>query len=139
MIAHHDLLPTILAMAGDTQVKDKLLAGYKVGDMTYKAHLDGNSLVPYLTGQVANSPRESFLYVNDDQQLTGLRYDNWKLVFMEQRTPGTLQVWMEPFVPLRIPKVYNLRTDPFERADITSNTYSSGFWRMPTSFLRVPP
>jgi arylsulfatase len=79
------------------------------------------------------------VYFSDDGDVLALRFDNWKLVFMEQRTPGTLQVWMEPFVPLRIPKVYNLRTDPFERADITSNTYSSGFWRMPTSFLRVPP
>ena len=89
IVAHLDLLPTLLAMAGDTQVKDKLLKGYKVGDMTYKVHLDGDNLVPYLTGQAPKSPRESFLYVNDDQQLTGLRYDNWKLVFMEQRAPGT--------------------------------------------------
>ena len=88
MVAHLDWLPTLLAMAGDTEVKDKLLKGYKVGDMTYKVHLDGDNLVPYLTGQVAKSPRESFLYINDDQQLTGLRYDNWKLVFMEQRAPG---------------------------------------------------
>ena len=75
-------------MAGDTQVKDKLLKGYKVGDMTYKVHLDGDNLVPYLTGQAPKSPRESFLYINDDQQLTGLRYDNWKFVFMEQRAHG---------------------------------------------------
>ena len=71
MLAHHDLLPTLLAIAGDTQVKDKLLKGYKVGDVTYKVHLDGDNLVPYLTGQVAKTPRESFLYVNDDQQLVG--------------------------------------------------------------------
>jgi hypothetical protein len=86
------------------QVKDKLLKGYKVGDMTYKVHLDGYNLVPYLTGQVAKSPRESFLYINDDQQLTGLRYDNWKFVFMEQRAEGTLRIWAEPFVTLRIPE-----------------------------------
>ena len=88
IVAHLDLLPTILAMAGDTEVKDKLLKGYKVGDMTYKVHLDGDNLVPYLTGQAEKSPRESFFYINDDQQLTGLRYDNWKLVFMEQRAAG---------------------------------------------------
>ena len=69
-------------------MKDKLLKGYKVGDMTYKVHLDGDNLVPYLTGQAKKSPRESFLYINDDQQLTGLRYDNWKMVFMEQRAAG---------------------------------------------------
>ena len=110
-------------MAGDTEVKSKLLNGYKVGDMTYKVHLDGDNLVPYLTGQAAKSPRESFFYINDDQQLTGLRYDNWKLVFMEQRAPGTLRIWSEPFTNLRVPKIFNLRTDPYERADITSNTY----------------
>jgi arylsulfatase len=136
MVAHHDLLPTILAAAGDADVKDKLSKGYKVGDMTYKVHLDGDNLVPYLTGQVAKSPRESFLYINDDQQLTGLRYDNWKLVFMEQRAPGTLRVWAEPFTTLRIPKVFNLRTDPYERADITSNTYYD--WFIDHAFLLVP-
>jgi arylsulfatase A-like enzyme len=110
-------------MAGDTQVKDKLLTGYKVGDMTYKVHLDGDNLVPYLTGQVPKSPRQSFFYINDDQQLTGLRYDNWKLVFLEQRAPGTMLIWSNPFTNLRIPKIFNLRMDPYERADITSNTY----------------
>jgi arylsulfatase A-like enzyme len=123
IVAHHDWLPTLLAMAGDTLVTDKLLKGYQVGDMTYKVHLDGYNLIPYLTGQVEKSPRESFLYVNDDQLLTGLRYDNWKWVFMEQRVQGTLQVWAEPFVSLRVPKIFNLRTDPYERADVTSNTY----------------
>ena len=136
MVAHHDLLPTILAMAGDTQVKDKLLKGYKVGDITYKVHLDGDNLVPYLTGQVPKSPRESFLYVNDDQQLVGLRYDNWKLAFMEQRAPGTLRIWSEPFTTLRIPKIFNLRTDPYERADVTSNTYYD--WLLDHAFLLVP-
>jgi arylsulfatase len=123
MVAHHDWLPTLLAIAGDTQVTEKLLKGYQVGPMTYKVHLDGYNLVPYLTGQAAKSPREWFLYVNDDQQVTGLRYDNWKIVFLEQRAPGTLRVWAEPFVGLRVPKIFNLRTDPYERADITSNTY----------------
>ncbi len=136
MVAHHDLLPTILAAAGDADVKDKLSKGYKVGDMTYKVHLDGDNLVPYLTGQVAKSPRQSFLYVNDDQQLTGLRYDNWKIVFMEQRVPGTMRIWAEPFTNLRVPKIFNLRTDPYERADVTSNTYYD--WVIDHVFLLVP-
>jgi arylsulfatase A-like enzyme len=136
MVAHLDLLPTLLAVAGDTQVKDKLLNGYKLGDMTYKVHLDGDNLVPYLTGQAPKSPRESFFYINDDQQLTGLRYDNWKLVFMEQRAPGTLRVWSEPFTNLRVPKIFNLRIDPYERADITSNTYYD--WLLDHAFLLVP-
>jgi arylsulfatase A-like enzyme len=136
MVSHLDWLPTLLAVGGDTEVKDKLLRGYKLGDMTYKVHPDGDNLVPYLTGQAPKSPRKSFLYVNDDQQLTGLRYDNWKLVFLEQRAPGTLRVWAEPFVSLRVPKIFNLRTDPYERADITSNTYYD--WLLDHAFLMVP-
>ena len=136
IVAHLDMLPTLLAIAGDTQVKDKLLQGYKVGDMTYKVHLDGDNLVPYLTGQVDKSPRQSFLYINDDQQLVCLRYDNWKLVFLEQRAPGTLLVWANPFTNLRVPKMFNLRTDPYERADITSNTYYD--WLLDHAFLVVP-
>jgi arylsulfatase len=112
IVAQLDMLPTLLAVAGDTQVKDKLLAGYKLGEMTYKVHLDGDNLVPYLTGQVAKSPRESFFYINDDQQLTALRYDNWKILFLEQRAPGTLLIWANPFTNLRVPKIFNLRTDP---------------------------
>ena len=123
-------------MPATPKVKDKLLKGYRVGDITYKVHLDGDNLVPYLTGQAAKGRRESFLYINDDQQLTGLRYDNWKLIFMEQRAPGTLRVWAEPFTPLRVPKIFNLRTDPYERADITSNTYYD--WLIEHVFLLVP-
>jgi len=136
MVAHHDWLPTILAMAGDAEIIDKLLKGHKIGGITYKVHLDGHNLVPYLTGEVAKSPRQWFLYVNDDQQLVALRYDNWKIVFMEQRQPGTMRVWSEPFVTLRVPKLYNLRTDPFERADITSVTYYD--WFVNHVFLLVP-
>ena len=134
--AHLDMLPTLLGVAGDAQVKDKLLTGYKVGDMTYKVHLDGDNLVPYLTGQTPKGPRQSFFYINDDQQLVGLRYDNWKLVFLEQRAPGTLLVWANPFTNLRVPKIFNLRTDPYERADITSNTYYD--WLLDHAFLLVP-
>jgi len=136
LVAHHDWLPTLLAVAGDTQVSDKLLKGYKVGNATYKVHLDGYNLVPYLTGQAAKSPRDSFLYINDDQQLTALRYENWKVVFLEQRVQGTLRIWAEPFVDLRVPKIFNLRTDPYERADITSNTYYD--WLIDHIFLLVP-
>jgi hypothetical protein len=136
MVAHHDWLPTLLAIAGDTQVKEKLLKGHKVGDMNYKVHLDGDNLVPYLTGQAQKSPRESFLYFSDEQQLVAMRYDNWKLVFMEQQTPGTMFIWANPFTSLRLPKMYNLRTDPYERADITSNTYYD--WVMDHAFQLVP-
>ena len=135
-VAHHDWLPTFGAMAGDAEVKDKLLKGYTIGDMTYKVHLDGHNLLPYLNGQVQKSPREWFLYCNDDQQLVALRYDNWKIVFAEQREPGTMRVWSEPFVTLRVPKLFNLRTDPFERADITSVTYYD--WFVNHVYLLVP-
>lgn len=136
IVSHLDWLPTFLAMAGNTQVKEELLKGYKGGDMTYEVHLDGDNLVPYLIGQADKSPRVSFLYINDDQQLVGLRYDNWKLVFMEQRADRTMLLWANPFTNLRLPKMFNLRTDPYERADITSNTYYD--WLIEHAYLMVP-
>ena len=123
IVAHHDWLPTFAAIGGDPDVNSKYAKGVKGAGLTYKVHLDGFNLVPYLTGQTDKSPRNSFIYVNDDQQITALRYENWKLVFMEQRAPGTLRIWSEPFVTLRLPKIFNLRLDPYERADVTSNTY----------------
>ncbi len=136
LISHLDWLPTLVSIAGDDKVNDKLLKGYKVGDKNYKVHLDGYNMVPYLTGQADKSPRESFLYFNDDQQLVALRYDNWKLDFMEQRAKGTLALWANPFTELRIPKIFNLRTDPYERADVTSNTYYD--WLLDRAYLLVP-
>jgi arylsulfatase len=136
IVSHLDWLPTLLAMAGDPDVTQKLLKGYKVGDMNYKIHLDGYNLVPYLTGETDKSPRESFIYCTDEQQVAALRFDNWKLLFMEQRVPGTLQVWAEPFVTLRVPLLFNLRTDPYERANITSNTYYD--WLFQRIYLLVP-
>jgi arylsulfatase len=123
IVQHHDWLPTFLSMAGDPDVMDKLLDGHEADGKLFKVHIDGYDLVPYLTGQVEKSPRKGFIYFDDDGDLVALRWDNWKVVFMEQRAPGTLRVWAEPFVPLRVPKLYNLRTDPFEHADVTSNTY----------------
>ena len=123
IVQHHDWLPTLLAAAGAPEIMDKLKAGQTIGDKTYKVHIDGFNLLPYLTGEEETSPRKGFVYFSDDGDALALRFDNWKIVFMEQRVTGTLQIWMDPFVPLRVPKVYNLRTDPYERADITSNTY----------------
>ena len=127
IVQHHDWLPTFLAMAGEPDIMEKLLKGHQAAGKTFKVHIDGYNLLPYLTGKEAKSPRPGFIYFDDDGDLVALRYDNWKVVFMEQRCPGTLRVWAEPFVPLRIPKLFNLRTDPFERADITSNTYYDWF------------
>jgi len=123
IVQHHDWLPTFLEMAGAPDVVDKLKKGYKAIGRTYKNHIDGMSLVPYLTGREDKSPRNFFFYISDDGDILALRYDNWKVVFLEQRCQGTLQVWAEPFTRLRVPKLFNLRTDPYEYADITSNTY----------------
>ena len=136
IVAHLDWAPTLLAVAGAPDVKEQLLNGMKIGDKTFKVHLDGYNLVPYLTGQAKESPRKEFFYFNDDSDLVGLRYDNWKFVFMEQRATGTLRIWAEPFTPLRFPKLFNLRTDPYERADVTSNTYYD--WWFDHAFICVP-
>jgi arylsulfatase len=123
IVQHHDWLPTFLSAAGESHIAEKLRSGHKCGDKTFRVHIDGFDLVPYLTGQAKKSPRDGFIYFSDDGDLVALRWQNWKCVFMEQRCKGTLEVWAEPFVALRIPKLFNLRTDPFERADTTSNTY----------------
>jgi arylsulfatase len=133
MIQHHDWFPTFLAAAGEPDIIEKLKNGHQIGDKEFKVHLDAFNLLPYLTGEVDKSPRPGFIYFSDDGDVLGVRYDNWKVVFMEQRCQGTLRVWAEPFVPLRVPKLFNLRTDPFERADITSNTYYD--WMIDHIFL----
>jgi len=136
IISHLDMMPTLLAAAGVPDITEKLLKGHKAGSKTFKVHLDGYNMLPLLTGQTTKNPRETFLYFNDDAQLTALRYDNWKMIFMEQRAPGTLRIWGEPFTPLRIPLMFNLRTDPYEYAQITSNSYYD--WYLDHAFLLVP-
>jgi arylsulfatase len=122
-----DWLPTLMAAAGDPEIKDKLLKGYQVGSKTAKVHLDGYNQLPYLTGQQPNSARKEFIYFNDDGDLVALRYENWKFVFEEQRALGTMRIWAEPFTKLRVPKLFDLRSDPYERADVTSNTFYDFF------------
>jgi len=136
IVSHLDWLPTILEGAGDPDIKDKLMKGHKAGSKTFKVHLDGFSLVPYFTGKAKKPERKGFIYFTDEGDVACLRFDNWKFVFLEQRAPGTLQVWAEPMVALRLPKLFNLRTDPYERADITSNTYWD--WVLERSFVAVP-
>ncbi|KRA84113.1 arylsulfatase [Altererythrobacter sp. Root672] len=127
IVQHHDWLPTFMEMAGAPDVVEKLKKGYKAIGRTYKNHIDGMSLVSYITGKEKESPRNFFFYISDDGDILAMRYDNWKIVFMEQRCKGTMQVWAEPFTRLRLPKIFNLRTDPYEFADITSNTYYDWF------------
>ena len=127
IVSGHDWLPTLLAAAGDPEVKDKLLKGYNAAGKTFKVHIDGYNQLPYLTGQEAKSPRRGFFYFDDDGDIVALRIENWKIVFEEQRSPGTLAIWAEPFTVLRVPKLFDLHADPYERADITSNTYWDWF------------
>lgn len=136
IMSHLDWAPTLLAAAGVPDIKERLLKGYRIGNKDYKVHLDGYNFVPYLTGKEKKGPRTEFFYFNDDGGLTALRYDNWKIIFAEQRAPGTLRVWAEPFTNLRVPLIFNLRTDPYERANITSNTYYD--WLLDHAFLLVP-
>jgi len=137
-IVHHmDWLPTFVAAAGDADIKAKLKSGgVQAIGRSYKVHLDGYNILPLLTGQTDTSPRHEIFYFSDDGDLTALRYDDWKLIFMEQKTVGTFRVWMEPFVPLRVPLILNLRRDPYERAEITSNTYYD--WLLDRAYLLVP-
>jgi arylsulfatase A-like enzyme len=136
IMSNLDWLPTLLAAAGDTDVKKRLLKGGKFGKKTFKVHLDGYNFLPYFQGKEPKGPRTEFFYFSDDGDLMALRYDHWKLVFLEQRIQGTLRIWAEPLVPLRTPKLFNLRTDPYERADITSNTYYD--WLIDHVYLLVP-
>jgi arylsulfatase len=137
-IVHHmDWLPTFLAAAGAPTVKEDLKKnGVQAIGRSYKVHLDGYDILPLLTGKTEKSPRHEIFYFSDDGDLTALRYDDWKLIFMEQKTVGTFRVWMEPFVPLRVPLIFNLRRDPYERAEITSNTYFD--WLLDRAYLLVP-
>ena len=137
-IVHHmDWLPTFLAAAGEPDIKAKLLKGdVKAIGRTYKVHLDGYDILPLLTDKTQESPRKEIFYFSDDGDLTALRYTDWKMIFMEQKARGTFRVWMEPFVPLRVPLIFNLRRDPYERAEITSNTYYD--WLLDRAFLLVP-
>jgi arylsulfatase len=134
IFAHEDMLPTLLSAAGVPDVKEQLLKGMKVGATTFKVHLDGYDISSALAGKSPN-PRHEFFYFNDDGSLVGLRYDQWKIVFAEQRAEG-FDVWQEPFVELRVPKIFNLRSDPFEKADHVGFGYTK--WRADRLFLLVP-
>ena len=134
IFSHMDMLPTIMAAVGVPDVKEQLLKGMKVGDKTFKVHLDGYNVTDTFAGKGKN-PRQEFFYFNDDGSLVALRFNQWKLVFQEQRAHG-FDVWQEPFVELRLPKLFNLRTDPFEEADHVAMNY--GQWRFDRVFLLVP-
>jgi arylsulfatase A-like enzyme len=133
--AHEDLVPTLMAAAGVPDIKERLLTGYQAGDSTFKVHLDGYNLMPYLKGETEDSPRKEFLYWTDDGGLAALRYGKWKILFMEQRAHG-FAVWEEPFTTLRVPKLVDLHSDPFERGPEEGIDYDH--WRIDRVFLLVP-
>jgi arylsulfatase len=139
-IVHHmDWLPTFLAAAGNETIKEDLLEGVTVDEMAgreYRVHLDGYNILPLLTGESAEKPRREVFYFSDDGDLSALRFDDWKLIFLEQEAWGTLRAWVEPFKELRVPLVFNLRRDPYERSYRTSNTYYD--WVLERSFLLIP-
>ena len=132
IVSHQDMLPTLLAIAGDADVKDKLLKGYKVGDKTFKVHIDGENMLDYITGQVEESPRKAFFYMSDDGEVMAVRSGDWKMTVGEQRAEST-RVWMEPLDKLRLPLIFNLRRDPFERAQHNSNVYYD--WMINHAFM----
>jgi arylsulfatase len=134
IMAHEDMLPTLLAAAGVPDVTEQLLKGMKVGNKTFKVHIDGYNITNALAGK-SPSPRKEFYYFNDDGSLVGLRYQQYKVVFAEQRS-HSLDVWQDPFVALRFPKLFNLRSDPFEEADHESIDYPR--WRVEHAFVLVP-
>jgi len=137
-IMHHmDWLPTYLAAAGAKDIKERLKKGnVRAIGRKYKVHLDGYNFLPHLTGETDEGPRREIFYFSDDGDLTALRYNDWKIIFLEQRVEATLQAWAEPFVPLRVPLIFNLRRDPYERSQLTSNTYYD--WLIDRAYLLVP-
>jgi arylsulfatase len=135
IVSNLDWFPTLVAAAGDADIKAKLLAGFTTQGRSYKVHLDGYNQLPLLTAQTQQGPRKEFYYFNDDGQMVAMRYERWKVVFLENRGVG-FGVWREPFVPLRVPKLFDLRMDPYERADQSSNTYND--WFLDRVYLMVP-
>jgi arylsulfatase len=137
-IMHHmDWLPTLLAAAGAKDIKERLKKGnVRAIGRIYKVHLDGYNFLPHLTGEEAGGPRHEIFYFADTGELTALRYDDWKLIFLEQERPDTLRAWIEPWTELRVPLITNLRRDPYERAHVTSNTYYD--WMIDRVYLLVP-
>jgi arylsulfatase A-like enzyme len=136
IFSHQDMLPTLLAAAGDPAIVEKVKNGHQAGTKTFKAHLDGYNLMPFFKGEVKESPRPGFLYWSDEGDLMALRYGDWKIHFLEQRAEGT-EAWQEPFVPLRFPKLINLRSDPFENADVAGDVFYMK-WRIDHAFMLLP-
>jgi len=131
-MSHLDWMPTLMAAAGDPDIVEKLKKEHRAGDKTYTVHLDGYNFLPHITGKQTEGPRKEFIYFSDDALLTGVRVDRWKFVFAAQRAKQQA-VWREPFVELRIPLIFDLRMDPYERAEEESNIYNR--WHQENQYL----
>jgi len=134
LVSHEDWVPTLVAAAGEPNVKEKLLTGHQAAGKTFKVHLDGYDQRDLLAG-TGPTKRKEFFYWTDDGNIAALRYDRWKLLFLEQRAVG-LDVWQDPLVPLRLPKLMDMRADPFERAPVESGDYVK--WRAERLFALMP-
>jgi len=135
VFSHQDMLPTLVAAAGEPNIVEKLKKGYTAGKKTFKVYIDGFNLLPFWKGEVKQNPRPGFLYWSDEGDLMAVRYGNWKVHFAEQRSEGA-DAWQDPLTQLRCPKLVNLRSDPFEEADISSMFYWK--WRMDRVFALAP-
>jgi arylsulfatase len=135
IVSHEDWLPTFAAAGGDAEIKDKLRKGVSLNGRSYKNYIDGYNQLDYLSGKAKESPRKEFFYVNDDGQVVAIRYNAWKAVFLENRGQA-FGVWREPFTELRVPLLFNLRRDPFEKSQHNSNTYND--WFLERAFVLVP-
>jgi arylsulfatase len=136
IFSHQDMLPTLAAAAGEPNIVEKLKKGLKLGSKTFKNHIDGYNQLPFFKGEVKENPRKGYLYWSDDGDLMALRYQDWKVEFLEQRAHG-LDVWLEPMVTLRTPRIFNLRTDPFERGPEDGSLFYDK-WMIDRLFLLVP-
>jgi arylsulfatase len=135
IVSHEDWLPTFAAIAGNPDIATQLREGVELNGRSYRNYVDGYNQLDYLKGTAAQSPRSEFWYVNDDGQVVAARYDDWKVVFLENRGEA-FGVWREPFVELRVPLLFNLRRDPFEKAQHNANTYND--WFLDRPFIIVP-
>ncbi|SDZ84472.1 arylsulfatase [Microbulbifer marinus] len=135
VVSHEDWLPTLAAVGGNADIKKQLLNGVRLNGRKYRNYIDGYNMLEYFSGNTDKSPRHEFIYVNDDGQIVAMRYDAWKAVFLENRGKA-FGVWMEPFTELRVPLIFNLRRDPFERAQHNANTYYD--WLLERAFVLVP-
>ena len=136
IMSNLDWLPTLLAAAGEPDVKEKLLVGHDADGHRFRVHLDGYNFLPFLLGEEQRGPRDEFFYFSDGGDLLAMRYDNWKMHFAYMPVEGTARIWVERFKKTRAPLIFNLRTDPYERAEITSNTYWD--WSLSKLYLVMP-